>query len=1012
MSNKEWKRGLIDILLTENYRDLFNDKQIDSIEDVDNNWLSIQLSNYIKIRLDSIDNINDKLNLMNNILKLVSDEQFISLRAKTIGIELENYISNLSKNKLISKKIWNELEKEFLSSEFVYIISPFISAEMVYRLEIFLNESKFERFKIIIITTTYDGQAKFLAIEQLVELEKKYKSKFEVYIENLYTKSNTRLHIKAYYFNRSNKFSSLYIGSSNFTKTGQIAGKEYNVKISEFKEPELIKQFLFDFNTLLNDNSFIKINDEVRINELLNLQRETDFIIKEQKLLTINNNNNNIENKSFNEVNYKPFEYQNNIINVVINRIKNLQKIKHLLVMATGTGKTATIAFIYKELLSFIKINSFIYVAPSKEILDQALKTFRNILGNDTFGIDLYDSRNKDKNLEFENYVFITKDTLQNKLETLDKKSFDIVIFDEAHHIEAKTFNIIFETITKNAKQIFGLTATPERTDGVNINKYFDYEHACELRLYDAIENEMLSDFDYYFIKDDSINLENISINDKKFELKFNTIERYEFIYKTIIKRLGKKRTDVRAILFCSSTQNAMELSNYLISKGERSSYITTHNNFERDKNIDLFKNSEINYLCVMNILNEGVDIPEVDVIFFLRPTTSLIIYLQQLGRGLRKSLDKRLQIYDFVNNVDLNINNKFNPFMPFLNLTNNLKINMLEKVIDNVNSFSPGNSNFYLSNLEKKDFLNKLKRYEKNNLFKSILQEYREDGSFEEYENYFIEKNVDIYDFYLKNKKTFFDENNKKISILKAFLFPNIKELIMEIISFIETKKTPKNKLIKNIILWSFYNAPSKSDSYYYDLDQAINNIFITNNSINLKEILFILKFKLKNETLLYNKLSEEVDSFIGVELNHSQMQALCSLNITDNNFKGKGVQGIMHNKELNLFCIDANRTKSNLFSDSGNYFDEKNKIFYWDTPTSWKIDENLIDGIQKEFLNLEKNKTYLFYNDESISRQKTFLNRKFIGKVTNIIERKIIYKKNGNAIDKKLVLLLSLSK
>ncbi|AKX34309.1 ATP-dependent helicase IRC3 [Spiroplasma litorale] len=1008
---KKIKKGHLDLLLTNKNVNLFKEDDKEIIDNIDNDWLLGQLNKYLRDHLKDLNNINDKINFLNNILNIVVPENFTSIKAIKFDTKNQVKLDNLSKNELIIKKVWNNLEKEFLSSEFVYIISPFISAEMVNKLENFIKENKNELFKMIIITTTYDGRAKFLAIEQLVRLEKKYKDKVNIYIENLFERTNSRLHIKAYFFKRNNKFSTLYIGSSNFTKTGQIAGKEYNIKISEFKEPQIIDQFLWDFNNLINDKNFIRVYDEERIKELITLQQlnEDNFDQEYDK----NNNINTIFSKTYNKNKALiPFDYQNKIINEIINRIKSNKK-KHLLVMATGTGKTATMAFIYKKLVKMLSINSFIYIAPSKEILDQAMMTFRNILDDPDFGIDLYDGRNNEVDIQNENFIFITKDTLYFRIERFKNKKFEFVIFDEAHHVEAKTFKQVFEFIANNSKQVFGLTATPERTDGVNINKYFDYEHACELRLYDAIENEMLSDFDYYFIKDDTINLENLSIKDKKFELTFNNLKRYEFIYNTIINRIGKQRKDIRAILFCSSTQNAKELSAFLSEKGERSSYITTENNKNRDQNIELFKKAKINYLCVMNILNEGVDIPEVDTIFFLRPTTSLIIYLQQLGRGLRKSLDKKLQIYDFVNNVDLNVNNNFNPFLPFIHLTNNIKVNCLEKAINSINNYLPGNSNFHLTNLEKKDFIDKLKNYEKNHLFKSILEEYRADGTFEEYENYFTEKNVDIYDFYLSKNKTFFNENSKSLAVIKAFLFPNIKQLLEEIVIFLSEKRIPKSKLIKYIILASFYHSPNKKDIYYNDINLALELIFNEKNKLIIKEVLYLLKFKLKNEENLNNILTDNIESFIGVELNHSQMQALCSININEAGFKGKGVQGIIKNEKDKLFCIDANRTKTNLFSDSGNYYDDVDDIFYWDTPNSWKVGPKKLNDQQAEFLNLDLYKTYLFYNDDKISEKKTYRNRKLIGKVEKVIERKTIIRKNeSNIEEEKLVLLLKLKK
>ncbi|AUB31798.1 DEAD/DEAH box helicase family protein [Spiroplasma floricola] len=995
---EKFKKGIYDLLIKENELQFFQKDDIRELENVDDDWLINQFSRQIKDKLSNFQTIEDKIKFLNN---LTNEEQWTSLKAIKKDVKY-NSLDQISINKLIKNKLWSNLKKEFESSNDIQMISPFISKHMINKLEdILVNNPNIESLKII--TTTYDGTSKFLALEDLIKLANEYNKIIQVKIENLFEKSAKRLHIKSYLFNRENNFSSLYIGSSNFTKTGLITGNEHNLRISEFKDKKIIEDYREEFDQLFNSTDFIDIKDHEQIQNILLRQK-----IENDKWEEINNSiweDEDNRSKHFERINAKnkfitPYSYQKEVVDNILNRVNN-GKNKHLLVMATGTGKTKTMIFTYEALANLWEIEepSLLYIAPSKEILDQTVKDFRDYLEIYDFGLEFYDSRNNDADLSKENWIFTNTETLIRRKEKLRNKKFDIVVFDEAHHVQADTFKEIYSLVLPNTKQVFGLTATPERTDNINVNIFFDDEYAANIRLFEAIEKELLCDFDYFFIKDDSTDLTNIDIlKTDKLNKVLNIKKRHEFVYKNIQKYIGTNSRNVKAILFCNSIEHARDLSNFLNEKGERSEFLVSEKitKEKRKEILNDFRRGKINFLCVRDILNEGVDVPEIDTIMFLRPTASVLIYLQQLGRGMRKVTDKRLQIYDFVNNVDIKVNKNYNPLTAFNVLTNDLKINEFEKNINHINDFLPGDSNFILTKIIKEDFLNQLKEYEKHNLYKSIIDEYRT-GVFEDYESFFRDKEVSIYEFY-NLKKAYFRENltTNNQTRIRQFMFFNNKNLIKEILEIIENKKISNNKLINKIFLVSFHHSPTKQDNFYYDLNLAFETIFNIENKFFLKEIKYLLKFKLNNEKLLTTSLTEEIESFKGLHLNHNQFQALCSITVKDNQFKGKGVGGIISNKEDKIFAIDASTNTISTKFGHGNIYDYENQTLYWDTPDDWKFDMDKITEMQRNMMNLKEYKTYVFFSDEKLRNEKGDKAKVFIGKIEKIIDRKEV--ENGS--------------
>jgi superfamily II DNA or RNA helicase len=333
------------------------------------------------------------------------------------------------------------------------------------------------------------------------------------------------------------------------------------------------------------------------------------------------------------------------------------------LVAATGTGKTVISAFDYKNYKEKFKTSKLLFIAHRKEILTQARATFQAILKDNNFGELLVDGL-VPSNYE---YVFASVQSLTNQLNSfnLSESYYDYIIIDEVHHIAANSYRPFLNYF--KPKVLLGLTATPERMDNANILDDFCNCIAAEIRLPEALNKKLLCPFQYFGIAD-SIDLSNV-----RWEKGRYVASELTSIYAANDRRVGeiinnlnkyvRDINEVRALGFCATMEHAKFMSEKFALAGLKSDYLTSDNNKNRDSIKSQLIKKEINYLFVVDIFNEGVDIPEIDTVLFLRPTESLTIFLQQLGRGLRLADNKEcLTVLDFVGNArsEYDFENKF----------------------------------------------------------------------------------------------------------------------------------------------------------------------------------------------------------------------------------------------------------------------------------------------------------------------------------------------------------------
>ena len=533
-------------------------------------------------------------------------------------------------------KMYTELQKEITSADEIRLMVSFIKkrglALILPQLKEFTNRGGLLK----VITTTYMQATDYEAVIQLASLK-------NTEIKITYDVTSERLHAKAYIFLRETGFNTAYIGSSNISEQALDTGAEWNVKVTQMEQPRMMKTILgaFDASWWADGyETFVNGEDNERLKAALNREVDNDIDFSTLKGLI------------------RPFDYQQEILERLQVEREVRNHWRNLVVAATGTGKTVMAASDYKAFAEKNERARLLFVAHREEILRQSLQTFRQVLSDYNFGEKWYGGE-EPANYE---YVFASKDTLNNRLDSLPLPSdyYDYIVIDEVHHVAASSYRKILNHFTP--KVLIGLTATPERMDGEDITQDFDGTISAEIRLDDALNKGLLAPFYYYGITD-SVDYSEVAW-DKGHYVASELSRIYSYndartavILQSLQKYLTNIR-DVRALCFCVDQQHAKYMASKFTLCGLKADVLTSENAQMRKALYRRLKNKEINYLFVVDMFNEGVDIPEVDTILFLRPTESLTVFIQQFGRGLRKAEGKtHVNILDFVGNCRAEFN-------------------------------------------------------------------------------------------------------------------------------------------------------------------------------------------------------------------------------------------------------------------------------------------------------------------------------------------------------------------
>ena len=532
-----------------------------------------------------------------------------------------------------------ELLAEMKSADRVEILVSFIKNSGLRVLNEGFKDLMDRRIPVRIITTTYMGATDPEAIELLAGYP-------NVEIKVSYDTKSTRLHAKAYYFHRESGYSTAYVGSSNMSNPAMTDGLEWNIKATQVDLPNILRAFEAEFGGYWSNKrfqSYQQLRDFKKLKEALKEGR-TEHSPGQHMV----------------QFDFTPRAYQQRILDALQAERRVRDSYRNLLVAATGTGKTVISAFDYKN---FCEANEggrpkLLFLAHREEILTQSIMTYKQVLGDAGFGEQMGGSAGEADSM---GHLFCTVQTAQSRRiwERLGRDYYDFIVVDEAHHSAAGTYTEILSGFSP--KVLLGMTATPERMDGDSILPLFNNRIAAELRLPEALEEKLLCPFQYFCVSDPVSIADNTFWDQGKYKTtalekayvddsstatqRLNTIlsalERYNFGNIGAVKGLG----------FCVSIKHAEYMAQRFNENQIPSVALTSHTSDEiRKAAVQKLRSGELKFIFTVDLFNEGVDIPEANLILFLRPTDSLTVFLQQLGRGLRHSRGKEcLLVLDFV---------------------------------------------------------------------------------------------------------------------------------------------------------------------------------------------------------------------------------------------------------------------------------------------------------------------------------------------------------------------------
>ena len=868
----------------------------------------------------------------------------------------------------------SELKKEILSSNRVDLLVSFIKWKGIIILEKELREFTERGGRLRVITTTYMGASDYKAIQLLSNLPNT-----EVKIS--YNTGNERLHAKAYFFYRNSGFHTGYIGSSNFSRTALTDGLEWNLKITTKEVGHIIDKFQKTFEAYWQNNEFELFDAKIHSEKLIESLRSGK--LPHQSFI----------NLAFFDLN--PYPYQKEILeNLEVERIVH-NRYKNLLVAATGTGKTVISAFDYKRFKEENKSAKLLFVAHRKEILEQAISTFKGVLKDNNFGELWVDGMQPFK---FD-FVFASVQTLRNRIEELSLSStfYDFIIIDEVHHIAASSYRPILNYF--KPKVLLGLTATPERMDNENILEDFCDRIAAEIRLPEALNRKLLCPFQYFGISD-SIDLSKVRWENGRYvpseltKLYLANDRRVGEVISNANKYL-RDINDVRALGFCVTIEHAKYMAEKFTLANLKAHYLTSENSREREDLRKKLKNKEINYLFVVDIFNEGVDIPEIDTVLFLRPTESLTVFLQQLGRGLRLSEGKEcLTVLDFVANArpEYNFENKFRALIgktttpvqkeiednfPHLPLGCSIVLEQKAKqsILDNI---------IAATTVNKRQLIQKIQNFEHQTTLPLTLA------------NFIVFNNLSLQTIYkrgswkrllnLAGKHEDFDSHNEKeivSTILRKWLSTNSTSYFQFLLILAKENFKPNFSLFneeENIMLLMLHYDVWKNSKNYDSINDSIEAI--GENKVLVEEIIEVLEILLNEISFKEIDIELPYKQPLKLHSRYTRDQILAAFGLSTFNKKSSNREGVAENKTLNteILFIDLIKSEED-FSPTTMYNDYaiSETLFHWQSQNQTRVDHGKgLTYINHKQLN---KKILLFVREKAKDEFKNTMGYVFVG-------------------------------
>lgn len=597
----------------------------------------------------------DRLGLVNALLERVESGATVPQHTRLLAVDrhdpaqlraVERFVTRpaapLSEAALLTNahgepSLQSEILAELSSADEVDLLCAFVKWTGVRTIRPGLEKVKDRGVPLRIVTTTYMGATEREALDRLVrEVGAQVKVQYDV--------QRTRLHAKAWMFRRNSGFSTAYVGSSNLSHSAMLDGVEWNVRLSQRANPALLAKFEATFDTYWSDPSFEDYDPE----RLADRDRLDDALAeaggrRQHDRVTI----------SLSGLAVRPYPYQQRMLDDLEVARAVYGRHQNLVVAATGTGKTVVAALDYQRLADTHERGArprLLFVAHRREILEQALRTFREVLADPNFG-ELYVDGSRPERW---GHVFASVQSLTSYgVDNIPPQSFKILIVDEFHHAAAGTYQRLLAHL--EPEETLGLTATPERTDGVNVAQLFGGEPTTELRLWDAISSDLLTPF-HYFVINDETDLRRIRWDRGAYQAsELSTLYTgNDARTRIVLAQVRDKVADLnamKALGFCVDVAHANAMARAFSAAGIPSVAVTGATpSGERSAALADLREGSIMAIFAVDIFNEGLDIPDVNTVLFLRPTESATVFVQQLGRGLRRTRTKSvLTALDFV---------------------------------------------------------------------------------------------------------------------------------------------------------------------------------------------------------------------------------------------------------------------------------------------------------------------------------------------------------------------------
>jgi superfamily II DNA or RNA helicase/HKD family nuclease len=519
-----------------------------------------------------------------------------------------------------------ELRHELASADSVSLLCAFVRWSGIRVLLPELRSARSRGVRIRVLTTTYTGSTEARALDELNDLGAEIKVSYDL--------GSTRLHAKAWLFERSSGYSTAYVGSSNLTHTALHDGLEWNVRLSEVAAPDLLDRFRAAFETYWADPNFEPYVQQVFEDALARARpssQSTDLV----------------------PFDLRPYPFQEEMLYTLEVERKRFGRWRNLIVAATGTGKTVVSAFDFQRVRQEWGDPSLLFVAHRQEILQQSMATFRNVLRDGSFGeLMVAGQQPRDGKHVFASIQSLAS-VLRRDAPAFQPDAYDVVIVDEFHHAEAPTYRRLLDHLSP--RLLVGMTATPERADGLDIKRWFDGHVAVELRLWDALEQGLLCPFQYFGVADGT-DLRSLRWSRGGYDAaQLNALLTGDDMRLTKVVKAVRDfvldPNEMRALGFCVSIEHAKYMASRFTASGIASTHVSGQSTaVEREGALRDLRTGAINALFSVDVFNEGLDIPDVDTVLLLRPTESPVVFMQQIGRGLRRTSNKDgLTILDFI---------------------------------------------------------------------------------------------------------------------------------------------------------------------------------------------------------------------------------------------------------------------------------------------------------------------------------------------------------------------------